>query len=98
MGWHWGNLTKESGESNLDVAGTSTSHVFDAESTQHVFHRERCVSALRALVERSATLHRRIHYCRCRPRRCARSVIRSATCSIRSIPGAPSTCSSAARR
>jgi hypothetical protein len=38
MGWHWGNLTRESGEGDNEVAGTPTSHVFDAENTQHVFH------------------------------------------------------------
>ena len=39
MGWHWDNLTNESGEGDNEVRGTPTSHVFDAEVTQHVFHR-----------------------------------------------------------
>ena len=39
MGWHWGNLTTESGELDNEVAGTPTGHVFDSDGTQHVFYR-----------------------------------------------------------
>jgi hypothetical protein len=38
MGWHWGNLTRESGSFSTE-AGALASHVFDAEGTQHVFDR-----------------------------------------------------------
>jgi hypothetical protein len=39
MGWHWGDLTSESG-GQIFGGGTGypTSHVFNAEGTQHVFH------------------------------------------------------------
>jgi hypothetical protein len=39
MGWHWGNLTRESSSFGSTEAGALASHVFDAESTQHVFDR-----------------------------------------------------------
>jgi len=39
MGWHWGDLTSESG-GQIFGGGTGypASHVFNAEGTQHVFH------------------------------------------------------------